>query len=208
MEPKDPRFHVPDDGLPGTRRLLAALAEHAPAEGWLLGDLLTHLRQRAFGMLVLIATLPAFLPIPVGGGLFGGLVILLGLQMMLGHEVPWLPKWLARHHVPTARLDTFVRRVDRLLAVIERGCRPRWAHLSRGPGLIVNGFMLALMGLLLALPIPLTNYPFGLVLVVYAVALTERDGRLLAIVWTVIAAITLTLIGLGGTLWNIVQGWW
>lgn len=208
MKSADPRFDIPDDGEPGTRRLLAALAAHAPAEGWLLGDLLAHVRQRAFGMLVLIATLPAFLPIPVGGGLFGGLVILLGLQMMLGREVPWLPKWLSRYHVPTDRLKNFVRRVDRLLAVIERGCRPRWTHLSRGPALIFNGFMLTLMGLLLALPIPLTNYPFGLVLVVYAVALTERDGRLLAMVWTVIVAITLTLIGVGGAIWNILQAWW
>lgn len=208
MKTNDPRFDIPEDGEPGTRRLLAALAEHSPEGGWLLGDLLTHVRQRAFGMLVLIATLPAFLPIPVGGGLFGGLVILLGLQMMLGHEVPWLPKWLAQHRVPTERLKNFVRRIDRLLAVIERGCRPRWTHLSRGPGLIFNGFMLTLMGLLLALPIPLTNYPFGLVLVVYAVALTERDGRLLAMVWTVIIAITLTLIGVGGTLWSILQDWW
>jgi hypothetical protein len=207
MRSEDPRFHIPDDGTPGTRRLLKALAEHVPEEGWLLGDLMAHVRQRAFGVLVLIATLPAFLPIPVGGGMFGLLVMLLGLQMMLGREVPWLPQRLARHRVPVDRMQHFVRRLDRLLATIERGCRPRWMHLSRGPGLVVNGFMLTLMGFLLALPIPFTNYPFGMVLVVYAVALTERDGRLLAIVWTVIVAITLTLIGVGGTVWNFIQGW-
>jgi hypothetical protein len=208
MRAEDSRFHIPDDGTPGTRRLLRALAEHAPEEGWLLGDLLMHVRQRAFGMLVLIATLPAFLPLPVGGGLFGPLVMLLGLQMMLGREVPWLPQWMARHAVPVERLRRFVRRTDRLLEVIERGCRPRWTHLSRGPGLVFNGLMLTWMGFLLALPIPFTNYPFGLVLVLYAVALTERDGRLLVLVWTVILAITLAFAGLGGTLWQWLQGWW
>ena len=40
-----------------------------------------------------------------------------------------------------------------------------------------------LLGVLLALPIPLTNYPFGLLLLAYAIALIERDGRLLVVVW-------------------------
>jgi hypothetical protein len=39
------------------------------------------------------------------------------------------------------------------------------------------------LGGLLALPIPLTNDPFGLVLLVFAVALIERDGRTLAMAW-------------------------
>ena len=47
-----------------------------------------------------------------------------------------------------------------------------------------------LLGLLLSLPIPGTNYPLGIILLVYCIALIERDGALLLIAWAVgIAAI-------------------
>ena len=48
---------------------------------------------------------------------------------------------------------------------------------------VFGGLLLAVLGGLLALPLPLTNYPFGLLLVLWAIALIERDGRLLALAW-------------------------
>ena len=36
-----------------------------------------------------------------------------------------------------------------------------------------------MLGILLCLPIPLTNYPFGLILLAYSFALIERDGALM-----------------------------
>ena len=65
-----------------------------------------------------------------------------------------------------------------------------FVHAARGAGVFEHpaaraftGLLLLVLGFLLALPIPLTNYPFGLVLVVYAVALIERDGHALALAW-------------------------
>jgi hypothetical protein len=48
---------------------------------------------------------------------------------------------------------------------------------------LLTGLQLALLGFLLSLPIPFTNYPFGIILLLYAIALIERDGRLLIIGW-------------------------
>ena len=48
---------------------------------------------------------------------------------------------------------------------------------------VVTGLLLIVLGLLLGLPIPLTNYPFGIILVVFAVALIERDGKAMALAW-------------------------
>lgn len=201
------RFHIPDDGAPGTRRLLDALVEHAPEEGWLLGDILAHVRQRAFGIATLIITLPAFLPIPVGAGTVGLLIALFGLQMMLGLSSPWLPARLASRRVSAERLRRFVERADRWLDRLEKVCRPRWLFLSEGWGLRFAGLMLAVMGIFLALPLPLTNYPFALVMLLYAVALIERDGRLLLVAWTLIAAIAAALALLGGQAFKILTSW-
>ena len=43
--------------------------------------------------------------------------------------------------------------------------------------------MLILLGILLFAPVPLTNYPFGLLLLGYAFALIERDGKLMLLCW-------------------------
>jgi len=40
-----------------------------------------------------------------------------------------------------------------------------------------------LLGILLALPIPFTNYVFGVLLLMFALALLERDGVLMLIAW-------------------------
>lgn len=201
------RFHIPDDGAPGTRRLLDALVEHAPEEGWLLGDILAHVRQRAYGIATLIVTLPAFLPIPVGAGTVGLLIALFGVQMMLAYDAPWIPAALAGRRVPAERLRRFVERSDRWLDLLEKFSRPRWLVLTEGLGLRFSGFMLAIMGLLLALPLPLTNYPFALVMLIYAVALIERDGRLLVVAWTLITTISATLFLLGEQAFRIIAGW-
>ncbi|GIX33930.1 MAG: exod protein [Lysobacterales bacterium] len=201
------RFHIPDDGAPGTRRLLDALVEHAPEEGWLLGDILAHVRQRAYGMATLIATLPAFLPIPIGAGTVGLLIALFGLQMMLARSAPWVPAAIAARRVPAERLRRFVERADRWLDRLEKVCRPRWLFLTEGIGLRISGLMLSVMGLLLALPLPLTNYPFALIMLLYAVALIERDGRLILIAWILIAAIAITLALLGGQAFKILMSW-
>jgi len=46
-----------------------------------------------------------------------------------------------------------------------------------------SGLLLILLGLLLALPVPFTNYLFGVLLLLFAFALLERDGALMLVAW-------------------------
>ena len=46
-----------------------------------------------------------------------------------------------------------------------------------------SGLLMILLGLLLALPIPFTNYLFGALLLLFAFALLERDGALMLVAW-------------------------
>lgn len=172
-----------DDGLT-TQRLFERIARDHP--GTLpLADLLDAFSERAFGLFLLLAILPAFLPLPAGAGAISGpLVSLAGLQLLAQAEHPWLPRWLQRRPVSTASLERFRVRLVRPLAWLERVSRPRWPAMIDHPAAkATSGLLLVVLGGLLALPIPLTNYPFGLVLLVFAVALIERDGRTLAMAW-------------------------
>ena len=78
------------------RGLLDAFTMGDPDELLPLHTLLSGLGRRAFGMLLFVATLPAFIPIPIGGAISGPLVMLIGAQLMAGRRRPWLPRFIAR----------------------------------------------------------------------------------------------------------------
>lgn len=57
------------------------------------------------------------------------------------------------------------------------------AVLDSRPGTMFTGLLLVVLGLLLALPIPFTNYLFGVLMLAYALALIERDGAFMLACW-------------------------
>jgi hypothetical protein len=174
---------------PGMRALLDGFAHGDPDELLPLGRLLAGLDRRAFGMLLFIATLPAFIPVPVGGAVSGPLVMLIGAQLLVGMHRPWLPGFIARRGPHRRALATFDRRLSPWLRRIEALLRPRLLQLlDARAATMLTGLVLFLLGLLLSLPIPLTNYLFGALLLVFALALLELDGVLVLAGW--IAGIT------------------
>jgi hypothetical protein len=191
-----------------TTELLRRALETHRGDVITLGDFIDPLGERAFGFLILILALPNFIPVPIGvGGVMGVLVVLVGLQMLIGFEHPWLPGALRRRSVKRASLERFIGKLTPVLRWLERLCQPRWEALTRHPPHRISGFLLILIGIALSLPIPFTNYPFGFLLVVYAVALIERDGIALAIAWVASAAVAVTLLTLShavvGTVRNL-----
>jgi hypothetical protein len=179
----------------GTRALLDALAQGDPDETVTLRDLLAGLNRRAFGMLLFASVLPAFIPIPIGGAISGPLVMLIGVQLAIGMRRPWLPNFLATRGPHRHALARFDRMISPWLARLEHLIRPRLPVLldHRLAG-VVTGLLLVLLGLLLSLPIPLTNYLFGGLLLVFALALLERDGVMMLVAW-IAGAIAVAIFG-------------
>src|SRR3546814_451545 len=195
--------------ISGTRALLAALAAGDPDETIRFCDVFAGLGERAFGMLLFVTTLPAFIPIPgVGGAISGPLAILIGLQLLAGRRTPWLPKFIARRGPHRHAMARFERMLSPWLGRLERLVKPRLSLLldHRIAGMF-SGLLLVLLGLLLALPIPFTNYVFGGLLLLFALALLERDGALMIVAW-VAGAIALAVFGLlSGTLAAAATEW-
>ena len=169
----------------GTRALLAGFAQGGSPDDQLnLRDLLAGLGRRAFGMLLFACVLPAFIPIPIGGAISGPLTILIGLQLLVGLRKPWLPAFLARRGPHRHALQRFDRMISPWLARLEHLIKPRLPQiLDMRIASAVTGILLVLLGLLLSLPIPLTNYLFGVLLLMFALALLERDGVLMLVAW-------------------------
>jgi hypothetical protein len=192
----------------GTRALLDAYAIGDPDEILRLGDLVGGLGRRAFGMLLFIATLPAFIPIPIGGAISGPRVVLIGAQLVGGMRRPWLPRFIGNRGPHRHALARFDRRISPMLARLEKLVRPRLeALLDHRAASMFTGLLLVLLGLLLSLPIPLTNYLFGGLLLLFAFALLERDGALMAVAWGG-GAIAIAIFGvLSGNLATLGAAW-
>lgn len=193
----------------GTRALLSALVIGAPDDILKISEILNGLGRSLFGMLLFLAILPAFLPVPgVAGGLSGPLVILVGAQLLVGMRKPWLPGFVSRRGPTRATVARFEHRIGPWLRRLERLIRPRLtALLDHRIATMFTGLLLVLLGLLLILPIPFTNYLFGVLLMLYALALLERDGALMLIAWAcgIVAIIVFGI--LGGTLATAATQW-
>ena len=182
-----------------TAELLTRALESQRGEKITIGEFLDPLGERAFGFLLLILAIPNFIPVPIGvGGVMGALVIYVGAQMLLGFEHPWLLRSMREHGMARSRVERFVTRLAPLLRWLEHVCRPRLEGLTRAPGRRITGLLLVATGILLALPIPFTNYVFGVLLVLYAVALIERDGAALIVAWLASVAAAIALLTLSG----------
>lgn len=192
----------------GTRALLDELVQGAPGELLPLRTLLSGLGRRAFGMLLFAAVLPAFIPIPVGGAISGPLVVLVGLQLLALRRRPWLPRFMANRGPHRHALARFQRMISPVLLRLERVVRPRMpAALDHVAAAAFTGLLLVLLGVLLALPIPLTNYLFGGLLLLFSLALLERDGALMLVAW-VGGIVAIAVFGvLSGTLLTAAAGW-
>lgn len=187
--PADPS-PAPDQSRPeyqneGIRTLLAMFDHGDPDERLRLGQILQGLQQSAFGVFLFIAILPSFIPVPgLGGAVSGPLVILIGVQMLCGMRRPWLPGFIANRGPRRGTMHKFLGKIDGALRRLDRMLKPRRAaFLVPLPAHAFTGLLLVLTGVLLSLPIPFTNYLFGFQLLLFSLALLERDGTLMLVNW-------------------------
>ena len=192
----------------GTRALLDSMAAGDPDEILRLRDILAGLGRSAFGMLLFVCTLPAFIPIPIGGAISGPLVVLIGAQLLIGLRKPWLPRFIADRGPHRGAMARFDRTISPWLGRLEHLIKPRLTTMiDQRLATAVTGLLLVLLGLLLSLPIPFTNFIFGGLLLAFALALLERDGVLMLLSWLA-GAVAIAMFGvLSGNLAAMAARW-
>jgi len=186
-----------------TSALLDGLLHDADAERVTLGRLLDGLGDRSFGLVMLLLALLGAMP--GVSAIVAPLLVILAVQMMLGHAGPVFPRRIAERSVPTRGLARTLGRAVPVLRAIESFIHPRWPTpfeaARRGVGLVV-----LLLGVLLLVPIPLSNVPPALAIALLAVAWLEEDGILLCVA---LAASALLLAIAAGAVWQAMGelGW-
>lgn len=163
-------------------RELEDFLERLDGKDTTVGELVELIGDRGFGLLLLILSLPAALPLPAPGYAtpFGLVMILLAFQMIGGRHTPWVPARLARVRVPFSLLRFSVRNGRLPLRAVELLVRPRLQTLSRNRVFLsLVGVTILLMACSMSLPIPLTNTAPSFVIFMLAAGILEEDGLLL-----------------------------
>lgn len=170
--------HGPEDAIAPISRIVAEVAAALPGDRITLGEMAEAFGDRAFGLLILLLLLPSLLP--GMASVFGTPVLLLGIQMGLGMQVPKLPRFIARQTIRRTDLlrlgegSPMVRRIERFVKP-----RPGWFTSRAGDRLF--GWLTAYVAIMLILPGPGTNGPPAFGNIIMALGLIENDNRTTAI---------------------------
>lgn len=143
-----------------------------------LGWLIESLGHRAFGAVLLVLALLGLLP---GVSLVAGLLLVIpAFQMARAHRAPIFPGRISSYEIEPHRIAAVVRRTIPVLRRLERFIHPRWPTPFEATKRVVGVFVL-LLGLSMLVPVPLSNVPPALLVVLVAFAYLEEDGALLCI---------------------------
>lgn len=186
-----------DDVSHNVTRLLRRLADDGGDAGLTLHEIRDRLDERAYGLLILLLSIPCLVP-----GLYGvpqvvGLiVILLAGQMLVGREEPWLPRWFLNLRCKGSWLKAMADFAETKLGWIDRLSRPRLRRFADGPGEKLAAVFMILATVTIVMP--LTNTIPSIALALLSVGLIQRDG-LFVLAGCAVTTVWLTLLGALGT---------
>jgi hypothetical protein len=165
------------------RSLSAVLNEIAerPDDSFTIADVRDALADRSFATLLFLFAAINCLPLPPGSSAFLGLpTLIISAQMIVGQSKVWLPDFILKRPISATRFRQIVERLSPWLRKTERLVRPRfWPF----PIMLIDrviGLIAFFLSILLVAPIPLGNWLPAFSMALFGLALSERDGIVLA----------------------------
>ncbi|MBC2595062.1 exopolysaccharide biosynthesis protein [Ruficoccus amylovorans] len=143
-----------------------------------LGEIVDAIKDKQFGMLLVLLSIPSALPLPAAGYStpFGIAILILGLQMLRGRRTPWLPQKMRDKSFTRAKLAGMVGKASVFFRWVEKLVRPRLRWINSSGGYRLMAVLVIFMSLLMCLPIPSTNTAPAMVIFLIGVGLCEDDG--------------------------------
>jgi hypothetical protein len=174
-----------------------------------LGLIIDTTQERAFGVLMAFLCLPFVQPIPLPGLSipFGIALLLLGAQIAIRRNRPWLPKRMLRLKLPQKFGTKLIAFVARIFKPLEKIVRPRLLFMQNRWSLTVVGVALAVDGIFLTfLPaFPGSNLIPGWLALIKILGITEEDGicLILGTLATLLAVVALVFVTMMGSGWVV-----
>ena len=152
-----------------------------------LREVLHVLAGRGQAVLLILFSLPFCQPIQIPGFStpFGVLLSFIGLRIAFGHRV-WLPKTILERKISFKTLKKISEIAVKITNKLKFLISTRLTWLLTNPILhVIHGLMIALLGVLLALPIPfpLTNFFTAYPILAFGLAFLEDDGVMIIVAY-------------------------
>jgi len=159
---------------------IVLLQQEAKARPISIADILHTLSNKGRPLVLILLCLPFCQPLQIPGlsTPFGLAIAFFGFRMAFGNRI-WLPKSILAKQIKTTTLEKITQKVLLLIKKTKRWIHPRICWLCRSPFMkIMNGVMIFLLGLLLALPlpIPLSNLAPAWSIFFIGIGTLEDDG--------------------------------
>lgn len=143
-----------------------------------LKELLAEMGSSGPAFLTLIFSVPfvLFVAIPGLSMIFGLIILITGFRLAL-HYSFWIPSFLRKKQISGNRMAHLMVKMVRFLKKVEKYVKPRGTIYQQGPFLLAfNGYILALSGFFLFLPLPPgMNFLPGLAVFLLSLGILEED---------------------------------
>ncbi len=159
-----------------TSLLLSSITTGLNSKSLELGYLIEQFKSRSFGGLLLILSILALLPIV--SFIAASIIFVVGIQMLLGLGIPILPKFILTQKIDKRSFESFVDKALPWLIQSEKYIRPRWFFFANNFSQRLLGFLIMLLALVSLMPLPLSNMPPSIALILLSLGILERDGVL------------------------------
>lgn len=172
-----------------------------------IAEILQSTGERGNSLMVILMVFPFLFPMPPGlSGIMGVGCFCLAIQMAMGKKSPWLPKPISQFKFSRRLSGKILRRLERVVIWLEKVVRPRWYKTATNSYIKrINGFCIAWLSILLMSPIPFTNPPPAIAILVLSVATLEADGLLMWIGYFLTSINTIFFAFIGYALWQAPQ---
>lgn len=164
---------------------LAEIAQELGEREVKFRELVNATRGRGYDLLLVILSLPFLTPISLIGisTPFGLAITFAGLRMSLGKK-PWWPDRILEKPIPHSFFPKLLKFTIHICRGIEFFSKPR-LHFFHNLGLFqrIAGMLIAISGILLALPLPLplSNTLPAITILLFAISAMEKDGIIFVI---------------------------
>jgi hypothetical protein len=174
---------MPSERTRALSDVLDQLESVADGDSIRVGEVAEHLGPKSFASLMLVFALISTSPasgIPGITATVAFLVFILTVQLIVGRDCVWLPGFMARRSMSTAKLRKGVGWLRKPVHFVERFLRPRFTFLLHRPWITLP--LVLILALTLVMPlleaIPTSGSIASAVIALFAAGLLTRDGVL------------------------------
>lgn len=201
MNPQQSNISVKSSDSIKTSSLLVETVQGLTGKDVQVGELLIQFQRRSYGGVFLILALLAIVP---GISVFAGLAMLVpAFQLFIGMQTPVFPSFIQRRRIGVAGLQKWGIKISRLVERVETMVVPRWPVLSSDLGRRIIGLVILMLGFVVAIPFPFSNFPPAVAVIFYSLGLLEGDGLMIIIA----AAVSIVAFIIGFTMFYLALNW-